>query len=260
MSESFDRWIAMLETRHLADLTFPEVSRALRALSSTYVERRGRIAEGAALSGSGKRAAFALFYAPLHYLLVREIATSLRGATERPAAAARRPTLVDLGCGTGAASAAWAGVATPGEIVAIVAIDRHRWALDEAAKTFRAFNLPARTRLGNIGDLATVTLPNGPTRFLAAFAVNELPEDGRNALLERLLARASAGDQVLIVEPLAASAVPWWRKWAATFVASGGRADQWRFRVGLPPIVAKLDRAAGLRHDELTGRSLSMNV
>ena len=38
-------------------------SRALRALSSTYVERRQKIADGAA--GAGKRAAFALFYGPL---------------------------------------------------------------------------------------------------------------------------------------------------------------------------------------------------
>ena len=98
----FDAWLAALEARHLADLTFPEVSRALRALSSTYVERRERLGEGAALAGAGKRAAFALFYAPLHYLLVREIVRALPAATTGPA------TLVDLGCGTGAAGAAWA--------------------------------------------------------------------------------------------------------------------------------------------------------
>ena len=63
----FSNWIAALDERHLADLTLPEVGRALRALSSCYVERRSRLAEGAALAGAGKRAAFALFYAPLHY-------------------------------------------------------------------------------------------------------------------------------------------------------------------------------------------------
>ena len=68
-----------LETRHLADLTFPEVSRSLRALSSGYVERRTRLTEGAPLAGRGKRAAFALFYGPLHFLIVRHIATSLPG-------------------------------------------------------------------------------------------------------------------------------------------------------------------------------------
>jgi len=67
---AFDDWLAALEARHLAELTFPEMSRALKALSSTYVERRQKISEGAALAGRGKRAAFALFYGPLHHLLV----------------------------------------------------------------------------------------------------------------------------------------------------------------------------------------------
>src|SRR5215218_8343222 len=98
----FANWIAGLEARHLADLTFPEVSRALRALSSAYVERRERLAQGAALSGAGKRAAFALFYAPLHFLLIDHVVRALPGALQPGA------TLVDLGCGTGASGAAWA--------------------------------------------------------------------------------------------------------------------------------------------------------
>src|SRR5678815_1601952 len=89
--DRFDHWIAALEAKHLAELTFPEVSRALRALSSTYIERRRKLAQGAALSGAGKRAAFALFYGPLHHLLVRHIAASLPGASRCA------PTLLDLG-------------------------------------------------------------------------------------------------------------------------------------------------------------------
>ena len=100
--DAFDAWIAGLESRHFAELTFPEVSRALRALSSTYVERRQKLSEGAALAGAGKRAAFALFYAPLHYLLVEHIVAHLDGAVRKA------PTLVDLGCGTGASGVAWA--------------------------------------------------------------------------------------------------------------------------------------------------------
>jgi hypothetical protein len=53
---------------------------------------------------------------------------------------------------------------------------------------------------------------------------------------------------------------PWWRKWASAFESSGGRADEWRFRLELPPIVLKLDRAAGLHHNEITGRSLAMHL
>src|SRR5438270_6497684 len=125
-SAPYDRWLADLERRHLAELTFPEVSRALRALSATYVERRQKIAEGAALAGAGKRAAFALFYGPLHFLLVHHIVNALPGAIS-PAAA-----LVDLGCGTGASGAAWAQACGPrGPLV--TGIDRHSWALGEAA-------------------------------------------------------------------------------------------------------------------------------
>src|SRR5580765_6632098 len=95
-----ERWLQALEARHFSDLTFQEVARSLRALSSTYVERRGGIRKGAALSGAGKRAAFALFYGPLHYLLVREIVQS--GLHSERQASARRttlsgsPTLIDL--------------------------------------------------------------------------------------------------------------------------------------------------------------------
>src|SRR6266516_3314530 len=102
LNDRFNEWTVGLETRHLADLTFSEVSTALRAVSSAYVERRAKLAGGAALSGTGKRAAFALFYGPLHYLLVRHIVLAL------PSAAAGGATLVDLGCGTGASGAAWA--------------------------------------------------------------------------------------------------------------------------------------------------------
>jgi hypothetical protein len=48
----------------------------------------------------------------------------------------------------------------------------------------------------------------------------------------------------------------WWNRWRDTVEAAGGRADEWRLRPELPPIVAKLDRAAGLNHREITGRSL----
>ena len=237
-----------LEARHLADLQFREVSRALRALSSAYVERRRGLAGGAALSGAGKRAAFALFYGPLHYLIVREIVASLPSATT-----AIGSTLVDLGCGTGAAGAAWASLCEPKPPV--VAIDKHPWALDEAARTYREFGLLAKTRLA---DMAVVNLPKTPTAFLAAFTLNELPDPAREALLTRLVERAcqSQGDRVLIVEPIAGFVAPWWNKWRATFEASGGRADEWRVRPPLPAIVAKLDRAAGLDHRELTARSL----
>lgn len=243
--EAFERWLTALEARHLADLTFRQVSSSLRALSSTYVERRARLSEGAALDGAGKRAAFALFYAPLHFLLVREIVHAL------PDALRGRPALVDLGCGTGAAGVAWAAACPRAPHV--LGIDRHPWALGEAAETYRGFGLAGRTMRS---DITKARLPRGPASVLAAFALNEMDDAPRDALIEQLLERVTHGDQLLIVEPIAGFVARWWGKWRARFEAAGGRGDEWRFRIELPALVAKLDKAAKLDHRELTGRSL----
>jgi SAM-dependent methyltransferase len=242
--ERFEQWVRRLEHAHLSNLTFPEVSRALRALSSAYVERRGRLAEGAALSGAGKRAAFALFYGPLHYLLVRSIVRSLPTATKA------RPLLIDLGCGTGAAGAAWASALTGPP--SILGVDRNPWAASEARETYRDFGLSGRTR---VGDAARAELSPG-AGVIAAFTINELADGARAALLPKLMRHVERGGAVLIVEPLAGFVAPWWREWANAFEGHGGRADEWRVREPLPAIVAKLDRAAGLNHREITGRSL----
>ena len=246
MTREFDDWLRALEDRHLADLTFSEVSRALRALSSAYVERRGRLREGAALSGAGKRAAFALFYAPLHFLLIRRIVERLESASVLPS------TLVDLGCGTGAAGASW-GSAAARWPTSVLGIDRHAWPLAEAADTYRRFALAARTRRA---DIATAEWPRTDAGFVASFALNELDEAAREAVVARLLERGRRGAPILVVEPLAGFVAPWWQECRERFERAGGRSDEWRFRIELPGIVAKLDRAAGLNHRELTGRSL----
>jgi SAM-dependent methyltransferase len=243
----FTTWLDALERAQLADLTFAELSRALRALSSTYVERRSRIREGAVFSGAGKRAAFALYYAPLHFLLLREVGAALRVGQRQ------LDTVVDLGCGTGAAGAV-AGTAVGA--VEVVGIDRHPWALAQAEATYRHFGLRPRTRRG---DVTGVPWPAGPSVLVAAFVLDELDERAREVALRRLIERGSRGDVVLVVEPLARFVAPWWNDWARRFEEEGGRADQWRFRVDLPPILAKLDRAAGLNHRELTARTLYLN-
>ena len=99
--DRFVTWLAALEARHLADLRVPEVTRALSALSSAYVERRQPRAAGAgqrvrgSLDTAGKRAAFALFYAPLHFLTVSNVVRALGATVRLP------PAIVDLGCGNG---------------------------------------------------------------------------------------------------------------------------------------------------------------
>jgi hypothetical protein len=92
--------------------------------------------------------------------------------------------------------------------------------------------------------------------MLAAFTVNELPDASRDALLPKFLDRGRRGGRVLVVEPIAGGVARWWSGWRREFEQVGGRADEWRFRTELPPIVTKLDRAAGLDHRELTARSL----
>jgi SAM-dependent methyltransferase len=238
-------WLGALEARHLADLRPAEVGRALRALSSAYVERRDRLARGAALDGAGKRAAFALFYGPLHFLVVRAIVRAL-GAAAPPV-----DLIADLGCGTGVAGAAWALECDAHPRV--FGVERHPWAADEARWTCRTLGLEADVRCG---DLARVRFPARASAVVAAYTANELPEDARAALLREVVAAHGRGTRVLIVEPIAKSAVPWWPGWADAVRAAGGREDEWRFPIALPGITGRLGRAAGLDYRELTARSL----
>src|SRR5687768_1046586 len=124
--ERFTRWLALLETRHLADFRIAEVTRALRAFSSAYVQRRQKLAAGA-LSSAGKRAAFALFYGPRHLSAVGHVGRAGGGGSPAPT------RIVDLGCGTGVAAAAWALCA--GTSPQILGIDRHPWAVEESRRT-----------------------------------------------------------------------------------------------------------------------------
>jgi len=241
-------WLGALEARHLADLRPAEVGRALRALSSAYVERRERLARGAALDGAGKRAAFALFYGPLHFLIVRAIVRAV------DAAAPPLDLIADLGCGTGVAGAAWALECAPHPRV--FGIERHPWAADEARWTCRTLGLDAEVRCG---DLSRVRVPARASAVVAAYTANELPDNARAALLREIVGAHTRGARALIVEPIARSAVPWWPGWVEAFRAAGGREDEWRFPVGLPGITGRLGRAAGLDHRELTARSLYLS-
>lgn len=239
----FEAWLAALEVRHLSDLRVPEVTRALRALSSAYVERRQKVARGT-LDSAGKRAAFALFYAPLHFLAADHIVRAL-GADAPPPS-----SILDIGCGTGAAGAAWA-LAAGGPPVK--GIDRHPWAVEEATWTYRQLGLQGHARTGDVSRLPTLRPGSGA---IAAYVLNELPEAARQGTEELLLAAAGQGVRVLIIEPISRAVTPWWDRTAARVIEAGGRADEWRFPVELPPFLRLLDKAAGLDHREITARSL----
>jgi SAM-dependent methyltransferase len=239
-----EEWLASLEARHLADLRVPEVTRALRALSSAYVERRHKVARGATLDSAGKRAAFALFYAPLHFLTTRRVVEALGAQTPPPA------LILDIGCGTGAAGAAWA-IAAGG--VPVSGIDRHPWAVEEARWTYRALGLNGQARAGDVARLPVI---RPGSAVVAAYVLNELPADTRQGVEAALVDAAQRGASVLVLEPIARSLTPWWADSAHRFEAVGGRADEWRFASDLPPMLRLFDKAAGLNHRELTARSL----
>lgn len=102
-------------------------------------------------------------------------------------------------------------------------------------------------------------MPKRTEGLVAAFAVNELSDDARRRLLPRLVDSAERGASILIVEPIARRANLWWAEWSDLVNARGGRSDEWRFPVDLPPFVAELDRASGLNHKVLSGRSLFLS-
>ncbi len=242
-------WLASLERRHLADRTLPELRRALQALSTWYVERRGARGElrrEAPLASAGKRAAYALFYGPLHLFVVGRIVDAL-GATEPPPGA-----IVDLGCGTGAAGAAWA-LAAGATQPQLRGVDESAWAVEEARLAWRALGLAGRARRGS---LVTERLPGAGAAILAAYSVNELRQAERERLLDRLRQAGDRGARILVVEPIARAVTPWWDEWVAAFREWGCRADTWGFPIELPEPLRTLDHAAGLDHRELTARSL----
>jgi hypothetical protein len=246
------RWIDDLQARYLRDLTPAEVARALRALSATYVERRARLARRGAVDSAGKRAAYALYYGPRRYLTIRHVMETLD-----PDGTAG--TVVDVGCGTGAAGAAWAASAP--ERMHVIGLDSHPWALDETRATLRALGLRGDVRRLDIAPdrlqhlIASRPFGDG-RRVVLSYVANELTDATRAGLLPVLLDAAGTGTRVLVVEPLSRRTSPWWPRWTRAIVAAGGRADEWRLTLDPPPIVTRLGAAAGLDPVEATCRTL----
>ena len=238
-------WLTALEARHLANFRVSEVTRALRALSSAYVERRQVVARGGTLDTAGKRAAFALYYAPLLLLTALAVVQSVAGDTPPPAA------VLDIGCGTGVGGAAWALCA--GGTPFVTGIDRHPWAVEEARWTYAQLGLHGRARQGDVQRLPS-THRGGA--IVAAYVLNELPEAIRRDVLDQLQRRAAAGARVLILEPIARAVAPWWEDAVRQFSSVGSRSDEWRFSLERPPMVALFDKAAGLDHREMKVRSI----
>ncbi len=241
----FQEWIATTAERE--PLTFPELRRGVQALSARYVERRSSdgVAAGSAF-GAGLRAAFASFYAPLHFLTAFAAAQALpagwRSGVER---------VIDLGAGTAAVGAALA-LATTG--APVLALDRSAWALAEAKRTFAALGVRGRTR--------RVELPAGVPRtgagdlVSAGWTLNECTPELRERLLSLLANALASGAHVLVLEPLARGAAPWWDEVAARFAPLGFTSALLKYSIERPDWIARLDDASGLDHREIGARVL----
>lgn len=228
--------------RWTRELTHAEIARALKALSRDYVQRRGRL-RGEALTGKGKQAAFALYYAPRHFVIVREVLAALDAPVP--------PTVIDLGCGTGVAGAAWAlrGGAS------VVGVDLDSNVLQEAVHTWREMGV----RGGGVkAHIAKYRWPKPPVGIVAAFTINELDEADRERLWRELERQLQGGSRLLILEPLATRIAPWWQEWARRVTGLGGRADEWHFDVELPERVHLLGKSASLRPERLGARTLCL--
>jgi SAM-dependent methyltransferase len=242
--DPFPSFLAALRARHVSRAALSDLRKGIVSLSTLYLERREKLTREAPFEGEGKRAAFALYYAPLHFIAVRRIVRELGAASPPP----RR--ILDLGCGTGAGGAAWAIEAGGAEVEGVEASP---WAVEEARWALETLGVPGKIRRG---DAARARFPGKDAGILAAYFVNELGPEDRRRLLSGLLRAAEAGARVLIVEPIARPLTPWWDSWSAEFSGRGGRSDDWRFVEELPEEIEELDGLSGLDHRELTARSL----
>ena len=262
MTANANAWMGALLQRHVEPLGRPAFLKAVRALSARYVERRDLLPTRSAVDSAGKRAAFAAFFAPRHFAAV-QAAVALNRMNAWPV-----ETIVDLGCGTGAAGAAWATI-LPGPVL-LKGIDVNPWCVSEANWTWRTIGLEGHARRGDIVKTCARMLrmsrrtPLNGTAIVLAWAVNELDAAGRRTLLPLLLDLARRGSSVLVIEPIGRRATPWWDEWAATFGEARGVAEDFHLSVGGedPPRelgwLGDLHREAGLGFDELGMRSLSI--
>jgi hypothetical protein len=242
-------WLKGLHERYLRLVTFQELRKGVVALSRIYVESRGSLPKGRVFDGTAKRAAFACYYAPLHLLFVREVGRELFPSPPSPG------RIVDLGCGLAVAGAALASLSLGSPLV--VGYEKNPWAANEARLSLDALGIRGRVYRRR---LESAPAPRPSDLVVAAFSVNELALPARDELLVRLLEAGRRNAAVLVIEPIARRPLPWWAEWSGKFREQGGRDDAWRFRVELPEPLAALDRASGLDHRELTGRSLYLGA
>lgn len=235
-----------LQERYSRDLTFQEIRRGLQALSQVYTAKRNKLQTQGVWDGAGKRAAFALYYGSIHFVLFSEIARSLGPNLQHIKA------VLDLGCGTGVGALAWA--AHVPQSIQVTAVDEANWAVGEARWLMERWGVAAKVTRQ---DVLTPRFLGREGLVFAGFTVNELADAQRQTLCDKLMQAHADGAQVLIVEPIANNVVPWWSHWQKIFADRGGQTREWKIPTrGLPEGLLLLDKAAAFHHRVLSGRSL----
>ena len=95
--------------------------------------------------------------------------------------------------------------------------------------------------------------PARPSLIVCGYVANELSEDDRARLGGMLSESVRHGSRVLVIEPLARTAAPWWTDWTARL--PGARLDEWKLRVTPPDVTRTLGESAGLTPTQVNVRT-----
>lgn len=243
------RYLEALQDRHLKDLKFSEVTRALRALSAGYVEKREEGGVAKALDGRGKRAAFGLYYGTTHFLaveaLIQELGLGFNGGEIKLDGQRSKHLsniqILDLGCGTGVCGAAWSlGSSRPTNVLGV---DRSSFALHETRWTYNTLRIQGDTSRSISETLDAIRPPHA---IVLGWTLNELDDARRDLVGERIAPWVARGSRLLIVEPISKRVTPWWDDWIKRFPLDRCVVAEKRLRLDLPPKIALLARSAGL--------------
>lgn len=243
--KTFQEWLNANEAFYGQNLTFPEIRRALQALSTRYVQKRDKV-HGHDKMGLGHQAAFCLFYGALHGLIVAETLGKLTPVLQLPSGA----KILDLGCGNGICGAVWARLTpNPGPVHGI---ERQKWAVTATRQTYRQMGLKG---LATTGCFLKSKWPKADA-ILAAWALNELNTSEREKVRSRMLLHQNQGGYLFVLEPISRAISPWWEKWGQPLLDQGANRGELKLNLSLPPLLAKLDKAAGMNHRQVKVRYL----